>query len=343
MDLTARDIHEKQFNDSWRGYNQEQVDEFLDRVADALDRLQRENSALNARVTELDHAVATSRDTEEMLKKTLITAQQAAEEAIASARAKAEALIQEAEERTRRVHREADEKLQSADAEARRKSLEADREHTIRKREIDASLEKLRRFESDLKRRLSAFLSDQTRGLERLTEEEPPKLEPRTPQAVQVQEEPQAQETPEVQEPDDEDAIAASGAPIMDEVHPEEGEEGTLHSAASGEATGQWIPDFLASRDEAKTNGDTSGSWEEPGFVHDTDLASLYKTASTDAAEANGAEDDRGQPRVETAAAELDDQDDAEEEDDADTVTLAEEETAAPRQRSRSLFWRGDG
>ena len=171
MDLSARDIHEKQFHDSWRGYNQEEVDEFLDRIADVLDRLQRENSALNARVTELDHAVSTSRDTEEMLKKTLITAQQAAEEAIASAKAKAEALIQEAEERTRRVHREADEKLQSADAEARRKSLEADREHTIRKREIDASLEKLRRFESDLKRRLTAFLTDQTRGLERLTEE----------------------------------------------------------------------------------------------------------------------------------------------------------------------------
>src|SRR3712207_4638561 len=101
MDLTARDIHEKQFHDSWRGYNQEEVDEFLDRIADVVDRLQRENSALHARITELDHAVATSRDTEEMLKKTLVTAQQAAEEAIASARAKAEALIQEAEERTR--------------------------------------------------------------------------------------------------------------------------------------------------------------------------------------------------------------------------------------------------
>ena len=38
MDVSARNIHEKQFHDAWRGYSQEEVDDFLDRVAETLDR-----------------------------------------------------------------------------------------------------------------------------------------------------------------------------------------------------------------------------------------------------------------------------------------------------------------
>jgi cell division initiation protein len=341
MDLSARDIHEKQFHDSWRGYNQEEVDEFLDRVADVLDRLQRENSALNARVTELDHAVATSRDTEEMLKKTLITAQQAAEEAIASAKAKAEALIQEAEERTRRVHREADEKLQSADAEARRKSLEADREHTIRKREIDASLEKLRRFESDLKRRLAAFLGDQTRALERLTEDEPPRLEPPQPRQEPVAEEPAVAEAivEATSTPDE-------GADAMSDLAADETEGTEAESDAQGapsdddeqeagferpfDSTAQWIPDFVASREaageaepEVQANG--SGVPEETEGVQPSDIRALYSTGELTALENERVHSD--EPAAEGAA---------------ETVNLAEEETTSARQRSRSLFWRND-
>ncbi len=54
MDLTARDIHEKQFHDAWRGYNQEEVDDFLDKVAEVVDLLQRENVAVLGRVRELE-------------------------------------------------------------------------------------------------------------------------------------------------------------------------------------------------------------------------------------------------------------------------------------------------
>ena len=174
MDLTARDIHEKQFHDAWRGYNQEEVDDFLDRVAEVLDRVQREHAALQTRVNELDSAVAASRDTEEMLKKTLVSAQQAAEEAIAKAQKKADAMVSEAEERARRTTEETKQRLSALDAEIKRRTLDADREHTVRKREMDASLERLRAFETDLKRRLKAFLEQQTRSLESLSETDAP-------------------------------------------------------------------------------------------------------------------------------------------------------------------------
>lgn len=157
MELSAREVHEKQFNDAWRGYSQEEVDDFLDRVAEALDHLTRENRALKERIAELDQAVSASRNTEEMLKKTLLSAQRAAEEAIGTAKAKAEALISEAEERARA----------SAD-EAGRKVAQAEREHEARRRHLDASIERLRVFEAGLKERLAAFLEQQKKALDDL-------------------------------------------------------------------------------------------------------------------------------------------------------------------------------
>ncbi|MDQ4126028.1 MAG: DivIVA domain-containing protein, partial [Actinomycetota bacterium] len=174
MDLTARDIHEKQFHDAWRGYNQEEVDDFLDRVAEVLDRVQRENATLQARVTELDSAVAASRDTEEMLKKTLVSAQQAAEEAISTAKAKASDLITEAEERARRSIEEANERVQTAEAEARRKTLEAEREHERRRTELDANIERLQGLENELKQRIKGFLDQQAQALQGLEIVGPP-------------------------------------------------------------------------------------------------------------------------------------------------------------------------
>jgi cell division initiation protein len=174
MELTARDIHEKQFHDAWRGYNQEEVDDFLDRVAEVFDLLRRENTALSGRVRELEQALTTSRETEEMLKKTLVSAQQAAEEAIAKAQEKARLIVTEAEERVAQTNEDTRQRLASTEAEIRRRKLEADREHTTRKRELDASIERLGSFEHELKGRLQAFLQQQVQSLEALIESPPP-------------------------------------------------------------------------------------------------------------------------------------------------------------------------
>lgn len=168
MDISARDVHEKQFHDAWRGYNQDEVDDFLDRVAETLDRLIRENRAFHQRIKELDQAVASGRETEEMLKKTLVTAQQAAEEAIAQARAKAETLIAEAEDRVTKANAEAKTRMTALEDDLRRKTLDADRTHAAHKRDLEASIERLRSFETELKQRLKTFLEQQLRALDTL-------------------------------------------------------------------------------------------------------------------------------------------------------------------------------
>ena len=175
MEITARDIQEKQFHDAWRGYKQEEVDDFLDKVAESIDRVHRENEALRRRARDLEQAVAASRDTEEMLKKTLVTAQQAAEEAIGKAKAKAEQLVTEAEERARLTDEEATQRIAALEGEMRRKTAEVEREHAARKRELEASIEHLRGFEADFKKRLRTFLEQQLAGLQALSEDAAPR------------------------------------------------------------------------------------------------------------------------------------------------------------------------
>jgi cell division initiation protein len=166
MQMSARDVINKQFHDQWRGYNQQEVDDFLDRIAESLDTLVQENAALQTRIRELDQAVSTSRETEEMLKKTLVTAQQAAEKAIATAKEKAEKLILEAEERVKKVNADADERVQSAQAEVQRRAMDAQRQYDLKKRELDSTIDKLAAYETELKEKLKSFLQQERAYLE---------------------------------------------------------------------------------------------------------------------------------------------------------------------------------
>jgi cell division initiation protein len=170
MDVTARHIQEKQFHDAWRGYNQEEVDDFLDRVAERISQLERENATLQTRLRELDQMVEASRSTEDMLKKTLVTAQQAAEEAIATAKAKAEALVIEAETRVQKANEELKQRVATAEEEVRRTTAEAEREALIRRRDTQRTIDKLETFESQIKTRLKAFLEQQMATLDALVD-----------------------------------------------------------------------------------------------------------------------------------------------------------------------------
>ena len=57
MAITVLEIIEKQFTTKFRGYNQEEVDEFLDIIVDGYEELVHENRELAAHVKELEEMV----------------------------------------------------------------------------------------------------------------------------------------------------------------------------------------------------------------------------------------------------------------------------------------------
>lgn len=111
MALTPLDIHNKQFSRSFRGYNETEVDEFLEQVGREYDQVLRDNAALREQVEALTAKLDQYRQLEDTLHNTLVVAQETAEEVKASAQKQAELMINQA-------RLEADQILQEARARA---------------------------------------------------------------------------------------------------------------------------------------------------------------------------------------------------------------------------------
>jgi cell division initiation protein len=97
--LTPLDIHNKDFRRGVRGYREDEVDDFLDKVVADFEALLRENATLKDQVTELQQRLEQYRSLESTLHSTLIVAQETADAVKESARKEAELIVQEAEAR----------------------------------------------------------------------------------------------------------------------------------------------------------------------------------------------------------------------------------------------------
>jgi cell division initiation protein len=103
MKLTPLDIRHKEFKRGMRGYADEEVDEFLDEVADEYERLFKENIDLSERLESLEDKVKQYRRIEETLQKTLVSAQQSAEELKTNATKESQLILRDAELKARQM------------------------------------------------------------------------------------------------------------------------------------------------------------------------------------------------------------------------------------------------
>lgn len=85
MPLTPLDIHNKEFAKTFRGYDEDEVNEFLDQVIKDYEIIIREKRELENRVKELEEKLKHFSSIEETLNKSIVVAQEAAEEVKGSA------------------------------------------------------------------------------------------------------------------------------------------------------------------------------------------------------------------------------------------------------------------
>ena len=118
MPITPLDIRKKTFSNQLRGLSAREVRAFLELVAKEMEELRKERGLLAEKVDELAARIENYERTEKLLKETLVTAQQTAEEMRTAAgehsralRAKAET---EAADRVLKAEREADVMLKKA-------------------------------------------------------------------------------------------------------------------------------------------------------------------------------------------------------------------------------------
>ncbi len=84
------DIHNKDFKRSFRGYNEDEIDDFLDKVVNDYEKLFRENDRLKEDLARAKKDNEQYQQLEQNLKDTLLVAQKTAEEVTSNARKNAE-------------------------------------------------------------------------------------------------------------------------------------------------------------------------------------------------------------------------------------------------------------
>lgn len=105
--LAPIDIHNKEFTRGFRGYNEDEVNEFLDQVMKDYEINIRKKKELEKQVEELQERVDNYVSMEESLNKSIVVAQETAEEVKAGARKEAKLIIKEAEKNADRIVDEA--------------------------------------------------------------------------------------------------------------------------------------------------------------------------------------------------------------------------------------------
>ena len=103
MKLTPMDINNKEFKKGLRGYNPEEVDEFLDEIVDNYEELYKENANLKEKIQNLNEKVEHYSQIESTIQNTLLLAQNAAEQAKNSAKKEAELMVKNANETAQKI------------------------------------------------------------------------------------------------------------------------------------------------------------------------------------------------------------------------------------------------
>ena len=107
MKITPLDIQQMVFRVKLRGFDQEEVNRFLEEVAQTVESLSRDNVGLRERIITLEHQVSDLKRTEQTLSNTLVSAQSLADDVKRSAQRDAELIVKEAELKAGELFRQA--------------------------------------------------------------------------------------------------------------------------------------------------------------------------------------------------------------------------------------------
>lgn len=103
LKITAMDITNKEFKKVIRGYSPEEVDEFLDKVAEDYETLYKENSSMKEKMSTLSEKIEHYAKMETTIQNTLLLAQNAAEQSKQTAQKESDLIVKSANEAAQRI------------------------------------------------------------------------------------------------------------------------------------------------------------------------------------------------------------------------------------------------
>lgn len=164
--LKPRDIANVDFRQAWRGYNPDDVDQFVRKVVGAYEELYQENLRLKELTEQLKQRIDEYSQTEAHIDETLALARQTAADVKAAADERSKALLAEAEQRSASLVAEAEVR---ADALLRRARRDAE-EHLDRVRQLAQQEQSFRARFRNLLESYWALLEEERRDAEQFVQ-----------------------------------------------------------------------------------------------------------------------------------------------------------------------------
>lgn len=175
LGVSPERVREVRFAEQWRGYRTDEVDDFVEQVAEALDRLEAEVREATVRASDAERRLL-ERGPDDDLSRTLILAQRTADAAEREAEAEAERILGSAQERARLLVEAAESRRTRLEVEIEARIASELRDLTDRRESLEKDVASLASFVEHERRRLAVELRGQLAWLER-----PGHLEPASP------------------------------------------------------------------------------------------------------------------------------------------------------------------
>ena len=112
--ITPMDIHNKEFEKGFRGYDTDAVDAFMTELVHDYEVLYRENREMTDKIEQLEKRLAQYEQMEATMNNTLVLAQETGENVKQAARKEADLILQEAEQERQNILRDAQSSLREA-------------------------------------------------------------------------------------------------------------------------------------------------------------------------------------------------------------------------------------
>jgi cell division initiation protein len=157
MDLSPKLFSEIRFREQWRGYNPEEVDEFLKRVAAGLEEMQSRLAEAMERASNAEHRLL-ERSDEDEVRRTLVLAQRTAVTAMEEARTEADRMVSETEARCRQLVTEAEQQAAKLEVEINNRRRSELGDLAEQRAALQLDIDTLRTFVDDERHRLSDAL-----------------------------------------------------------------------------------------------------------------------------------------------------------------------------------------
>lgn len=117
MTITPNEISNKDFKKSFRGYDMDDVDDFLEQIVEDYEKIYKDNLNLKEKIDILNDKIEHYSNIESTLQNTLLMAQKAAEQAKDSSRKDAELIIRDAQDTANSMIKNAEQQIMSINRE----------------------------------------------------------------------------------------------------------------------------------------------------------------------------------------------------------------------------------